>query len=79
MDRRGILAVTAGSGAAHWLLGTEAAVWSWLSAGHSPKELAVLLAAYLGIDPEHAATRLEGILRSWQEAGLVVMSDPAHG
>lgn len=79
VDRSGILAVEAGRGDAHWLRGTEAAVWSWLSAGHTPPELAALLAAYLAIDPEDAATRLDTILRSWQAAGLVGMSDPAHG
>jgi len=79
VDRGGILAIEAGSGDAHWLRGTEAAVWSWLSAGHSHSELAVLLAAYLAIDTEDAAARLDAILRSWWEAGLVAMSDPAHG
>lgn len=79
VDVGGILTLDARNGDAHWLRGTEAAVWSWLSAGHSPQELAPLLAAYLAIDRGEAERTLGAILRSFDEAGLTERNEPARG
>lgn len=79
VDATGTLAIDARMGDAHWLHGATAAVWGWLSTGHSLSELVPLLAAYSGTDLVQADDRLGVILRSLDEAGLLDTDDPARG
>jgi hypothetical protein len=79
VDVGGVLAIDERAGEPHWLHGAEAAVWGWLAAGHSPAELATMLAAYLAIDHAQAEQRLEAIVRSWEDAGLVARKVGARG
>ena len=77
VDRQGILVV--GSAQPRWLHGTEAAVWSWLSAGRSRAGLELLLAAYLAIEPPEAQRSLGVILESWTDAGLLDCAGRVRG